>query len=90
MIYQYFAERGGWRFVVLFHTGRKWLKALDTATLEVYRLPVRQQAQLIPYEMNRRTLASRLRVRRDRMRNCHHRFSDNAVKAAIRALRAKQ
>ena len=49
MIYRYYAETGGWRFVVLFHEGRKWLKLLDASRLEVYRIAKNQHHNLIPY-----------------------------------------
>lgn len=56
MIYRYYAETGGWRFVVLFHDGRKWLKLLDASRLEVYRIVRDQHRALVPYTPTALTL----------------------------------
>lgn len=79
--------RGGRRFAVLFHTGRKWIKLLDTATLEVYRLPVAEQRRLSPYSIEPKTMASRLAKRRAGLKRHGLRFSRRAVKSAIQILR---
>jgi len=86
-VYRYFADVGGWRFVVLFHHGRKWLKLLDTATLEIYRLPVRDLARLQPYGISRRELARRIAARRKLFEECGVSFPKSAVAEAIRAIR---
>ncbi len=85
--YRYYAPRGGWRYVVLYRKGRKWLRLLDTATLEVYKVPVFEFRRLRPYRMARRTLAARLVKRRDAFRRYGRRFSERAVKATIQVLR---
>lgn len=85
--YRYLAELGGWRYVVLFHHGRKWLKLLDTATLRVYRLPVAHIRDLRPYTIRPRTLANRLVARRARFRRLGIHCPEKAVQAAIDTLR---
>lgn len=86
--YRYFAETGGWRFVVLFHRGRKWLKLLDTATLRVYRLPVSELRHLRPYDGIRpKSMARRLAERRARFRRMAIHVPERAVKSAIATLR---
>jgi hypothetical protein len=71
MIYRYWAETGGWRLVVRFHEGRKWLKLLNVSTLQVYRIAKDQQRHLVPYTGIRpKTLARRLRQRRARLKRC--------------------
>jgi hypothetical protein len=87
MIYRYYAETGGWRFVVLFHEGRTWLKLLDVSRLEVCRIAKDQHRHLVPYtEVKPTTLARWLRQRRTRMKRCHVSFPEKAVQSAIRTL----
>lgn len=65
MIYQYYADPGGLRFVILFHEGYKWIKLLDTALLTVYTIPVAKQKKLKPYtQLKYKVMARRLRKRR--------------------------
>ena len=87
MIYRYYADIGGWRFVVLFYRGRKWIKLLDKSTLQVYRLPVSELRRLQPYAGRPSTVANRLARRRALFRRHNLRFSKKAVRAAISALR---
>lgn len=91
MIYTYCSDdpgwRGGWRFVVLFHKGRKWIKLLDTATLEVYRRPVSETRRLRPYKMKPKTMARRLVQRRAAFQRHQVAFRTKAVRVAIDTLR---
>ena len=89
MIYTYFADQGGWRFVVLFQKGRKWLHALDTATFQVYRLPIAKLGHLVPCRAPRpKTMAKRLASRRATFKRLHQPFPGRAVKKAIDTLRS--
>lgn len=85
--YRYMAEVGGWRFVVLFHRGRKWIRLLDTATLQIYRRPVAELRNLRPYQIRPKTMARRLRERRARFRRLGLSYPKRAVASAIDALR---
>ena len=91
MIYTYFPDRpewrGGRRFVVLFHQGRKWLKLLDTGTLETYLEPVTALRSLRPYKITPATLANRLVKRRAAFKRQHINFSQRSTDRAITALR---
>ena len=90
MIYTYFPDRpewkGGRRFVVLFHQGRKWLRLLDTGTLETYREPVTAFRQLRPYKIAPSTMANRLVTRRAALKRHGMTFSKRSVSRAITAL----
>ena len=88
MIYRYFAPRGGWRLVVLFHQGRKWLRLLDTSTLDVYAVPHAELRHLRPADARPKALARRLAKRGTDWRRYGFRFSTQAVRAAIRSLRS--
>lgn len=87
MIYTCFAPRGGWRLVVLFHQGRKWLRLLDTATLDVYAVSHVELRHLRPAAARPKALAKRLARRSVDWRRYGLRFSRRAVQAAIRSLR---
>lgn len=87
MIYTYFAPRGGWRLVVLFHQGRKWFRLLDTTTLDVYVVSRAELRHLRPAGARPKALAKRLARRRADWRRYGFRFSRRAVQAAIRSLR---
>jgi len=87
MMYRYYAETGGWRFVVLFHEGHKWLKLLDASTLEVYRIAREQYRALVPYtQTNPQALSRLLKQRRTRMKRCNVSFPQTAVQSAIHKL----
>lgn len=79
--------RGGRRFVVLFHHGRKWLKLLDTGTLETYREPITAMRSLRPYKMSPAKMANRLARRRATFKRQHIKFSERSADRAITALR---
>jgi hypothetical protein len=49
--------------VVLFHQGRKWLRLLDTATLDVYAVPHAERRHLRPANARPKALARRLAKR---------------------------
>jgi|GEM_PF-4183801 len=85
--YRYRAETGGWRFVVLFHHGRKWIRLLDTATLQVYCLPVSALRSLRPYDIRSKSMARRLIERRARFRRLGLHFPRRAVNDAIAGLK---
>ena len=87
MMYRYYAETGGWRFVVLFHEGPKWLKLLDASTLAVYRIAREQYRALVPYtQITPHAMARRLKQRRTRMKRCNISFPYTAVQRAIHKL----
>jgi len=90
MTYHYFADVGGWRFVVLIHRGRKWIRFIDISTFEVYRRHVRQLATLKPYDAKPRKLAAAISKRRAMFKRCNVRFSKRAVQSAIEILREAQ
>lgn len=87
MLYQLFREVGGYRHVVLFYQGHKWLKVLDLGTLDVYKLPARERHQLKTFKARKSTARTILKNRRD----CYKRFglgySRKAVKQALLVLR---
>ncbi len=91
MIYTYFPDRSAWRggrrFVVLFHHGRKWLKLLDTGTLETYQEPVTAMRNLQPYKITRSIMANRLVKRRATFKRHQINFSKRSLDRAITALR---
>lgn len=87
MIYQYYADQGGNRFVVQFHEGRKWIKLLDTGTLDVYKISLREGKKLKPYtKIKPKTLAKRLRKRRALRKKLEMSFPKKAVESAIKKL----
>lgn len=88
MTYRYFADRGGWRFIVVFHHGYKWIKALDISTFEVFRLPVSELSGFRPLEVKPLSLANRLKKRRATFSRCGVGFSAQSVKAAINILQS--
>ena len=89
MIYRYYSQTGGWRFVVLFHEGRKWLKLLETARLEVYRVSKDEFCNLVPYtKIKPKVLARRLRQRRAYLARCNVGFPKKSVRMAISKLEA--
>lgn len=86
MIYRYYAERGGWRLVVLFHEGRKWIRLLEVSTFEVYRLPAHEIRRLRPVDLPRKRTARKIAQRRAFLNRCRMRFSKRAVQSAISKL----
>ncbi|MBL4757521.1 MAG: hypothetical protein JKY32_07755 [Rhizobiales bacterium] len=86
--YRYFADTGGWRLVVLFHAGRKWLKLLDTGNLDVYRLPARAMQTMAPYPTPTKKLATKLAARRASCKRNQVPFPKKAVQLSIERLRA--
>ena len=92
MIYTYFPDRpdwrGGRRFVVLYHHGRKWLKLLDTGTFDTYTEPVTALRHLHPYKIKPRTMANRLGKRRAVFRRSAVTIPQRAIEKAITALNA--
>lgn len=86
-VYRYFAHTGGWRFVVLFHRGRKWLKVLETERLEVRTLKVIDAHTLRPYDgVAPKKLAKRIRSRRAGFKRLDLAFPERAVARAIATL----
>ncbi len=86
-MYHYYANQGGNRFVVLFHEGRKWIKLLDTGTLEVYRIPVRDTRKLKPYtKLKPKVLARRLKERRALRKKLDMNYPKKAVNDTIKKL----
>jgi hypothetical protein len=89
LVYRYYARAGGWRFVVLFHKGRKWLKVLETARLDVHALKADDLNTLRPYtDVNAKQLAKRIRSCRARFKRLDLAFPKRAVARAIAVLEA--
>jgi len=86
MIYRYYSDVGGWRLVVLFHQGRKWIKLLDYSTLKVYRCPIKELETLCPYSIKSITIARKIATRRASYKRLGVAFPKKAVQAAINAL----
>ena len=82
-------HRGGRRFVVMFYEGRKWLKLLDTGTLEIYRRPLAEQRHLRPYKIKPKTLANRLTKRRALFNRHGAPYPKRSVTQAITLLRSQ-
>ena len=87
MIYRYYSDVGGWRLVVLFHQGRKWIKLLDYSTLKVYRCPVKELDTLRPCSLKPVSLARKIASRKASYKRLGITFPKKAVLAAINALR---
>jgi len=87
MIYRYYSDVGGWRLVVLFHQGRKWIKLLDYSTLKVYRCPVKELETLRPCSLKPISLARKIASRRVSYRSLGVAFPKKSVQATINALR---
>ena len=89
MIYRYHADRGGWRFVVLFHHGYKHIRLFDTATFDIYTVSPREAERLKPYvAVPPKTLARRIRQRRRILKRCGIGFPKKTVEKVLAALRA--
>lgn len=90
MMYRYFEDKndwkGGWRFVVLIHEGRKWIRFIDVSTFETYRRCVDELPRLKPTTYSPRKIAARMVKRRALFKRCGVHFSKNAVKRAIEIL----
>lgn len=87
IVFRFYAQTGGWRFVVLFHRGRKWLKVLETARFDVHTLKAADAYKLRPYtDIAPKTLARRIRSRRARFNRLEMNFPKKAVARAIAAL----
>ena len=86
MVYRYYADIGGWRFVVLIHKGRKWVGFVDYSNFTVYRRHVRELAELRPCDLKCQSLAKGMIRRRTLFKRCGVHFSRKAVQAAIDVL----
>lgn len=86
MIYRYHSKIGGWRFVVVFHDGRKHVKVLDISTLEAYTITPEQKRALVPYECSASKLAKRIRNTVRRFKRCGVAYSKTSVMKAISRL----
>lgn len=87
LVFRHYAQTGGWRFVVLFHRGRKWLKVLETARFDVHTLEADDAYKLRPYaDVSPKQLAKRIRSRRARFKRLEMNFPKSAVAKAIAAL----
>ena len=87
MIYHHYADKGGLRFVVLFHEGRKHVKLFDTGTFDVYTITPRDVKRLKPYtSIKAKTLAIRIRKRRAIFKRCGLSFPKNTVSKVIALL----
>lgn len=87
MIYRYYADIGGWRFVVLIHKGRKWIRFIDQSTFQVYRRHARDLERLYPCNLKHTSVAGGMAKRRAMFKRCNVPFPKNAVREAIRLLR---
>lgn len=87
--YLFFANRGGWRLVILFHHGRKWIKLMELSTLNVHTLPIAEQRFLKPYDHpNPNRLTTRLKQRRVSFKRMGIHVPKRAVQASINKLSA--
>lgn len=87
MIYRYFSKTGGWRFVVMFHNGRKHVKLLDVSTFGIYKITPRETKALIPYAgIKPKTLGGRIKKTRARLKRCGVGYPKRAVQQTISAL----
>lgn len=87
MIYRYYAERGGWRFVVMFHKGYKHVRLFDISTFEIYRITPRDTERLRPYAgLKPKPLARRIIERRRMFTRCGVGFPKKTVQKVIAAL----
>lgn len=89
MVYEYYADQGGLRFVIMYKEGYKWVYLLDTALLTTYRIPARDKQKLKPYKVNSKTMAKRLRERRTRYKRLNVSFSVRALKTSIAKLEGR-
>lgn len=90
LVYRYYARPGGWRLVVLFHKGRKWIRVLETARLQAHWLRAADLTKLRPAtDITPKRLAKRLRSRRALFRRLDVGFPAKAVARAIAALERK-
>ena len=87
MIYRYYANIGGWRLLLLFHHGRKWIKLLDYSTLQIYRCQIRELEMLRLCSLKPKFIARKMSVRRTHYKRLGITFPKKAVQAAINALR---
>lgn len=88
MIYHYYAERGGWRLVVLYQQGRKWAYFLELSTFDKYRIPLRDIARLRPRDLNPKRVARRMARRRAFLSKCGLTLPNKTIATAIAALKA--
>lgn len=91
MIYRYFEPDpelpSGWRFVVLYHTGRKWMRFVDVSTLRKSERSVSELPKLKPFDYSPRKLAAQMSKRRALYKRLEVPFSIRAVQRAIAALK---
>lgn len=88
LVYRYYAD--GWRLVILFHNGRKWIKVLETARLQTHRLRAADAGKLRPCaEIKPKQAAKRLRSRRALFKRLDVAFPAKAVAQAIAALEGR-
>lgn len=91
MIYRYFDPNpelpGGWRFVVLYHTGRKWIRFVDVSTLRNLERSISELPKLKPFDYSPRKLAAQISKRRAMFKRLELPFSHRAVQQAIAALK---
>ena len=89
MVYEYYADQGGLRFVIMYKEGHKWVYLLDTALLTTYRIPARDKQKLKPHKVNSKTMAKRLRERRTRYKRLNVRISARALQTSISKLEGR-
>ena len=90
MIYRYYANRGGWRIVVLFHKGRKWIRFIDISTFDLYRKPVSTILELEPCELTPNRIARRVRKRRSMCKRLGLGFPSAAVAKTLSTLQGSR
>jgi len=86
MIYRFHSTTGGWRFVVIFHDGRKHVRLLDISTLEVHTIPAAEKRGLVFYGGKGTNIAKRLRATARTYKRCEVGFPRASVKKAIQVL----
>ena len=87
MIFRYFVEGGGWRFVILYQKGHKWIHFIDQSTFQTYKRPLRELPHLKPLEYSPRKLARAMSKRRAMFKRLGVPFPKRAVQRAIDALK---
>lgn len=88
-VYRYFAFVGGWRFVVVVHSGRKIVKLLDTSSLDVYRVTPNELRSLKPYPKIR-GFAKSLKEKRALYKRLNLSYPNTHIKKALSVLAGKE
>ena len=89
LIYRYFANRGGWRFVVLYHNGHKHVRLFDIGTFEIYKITPRYIERLKPDTViTPKKLVAHIKRRRRMFQRCDVGFPKKTVQKVLAVLSA--